>query len=180
MRQYLNLMEEVLIHGEKRLDRTGVGTLGLFGRQMRYRLQEGFPLVTTKKVHLKSIIYELLWFLRGETNIAYLKKNGVSIWDEWADEKGELGPIYGKQWRRWESPQGLVIDQIAHVIEEIKNNPQGRRLIVNAWNPGEVEQMALPPCHIFMQFYVGNEGSLSCQLYQRSADIFFGPSLQYR
>ena len=174
MKQYLDLIKRVLEKGEKRQERTGVGTLSLFGQQIRYDLRKGFPLVTTKKLHLKSIIYELLWFLKGETNTAYLKENGVSIWDEWADSRGDLGPVYGKQWRRWESPRGGDIDQISQVIEEMKTNPTSRRLIVSAWNPADLPQMALPPCHTFIQFYVSNEGALSCQLYQRSADIFLG------
>ncbi len=174
MKQYLELMRHVLKNGEERHDRTGVGTLSVFGQQTRYNLQEGFPLVTTKKLHLKSIIYELLWFLKGDTNTRYLKENGVSIWDEWADEEGNLGPIYGKQWRCWESREGFCIDQIANVIEEIKANPKSRRLIVSAWNPADLPQMALPPCHMFMQFYVSHNQRLSCQLYQRSADIFLG------
>ncbi|MCH5585690.1 thymidylate synthase [Shimazuella sp. AN120528] len=173
MKQYLDLLNNILENGEKRKDRTGTGTISLFGHQMRFPLQEGFPLITTKKVHLRSIIYELLWFLRGETNIQYLVDNKVSIWDEWADENGELGPIYGKQWRSFPSPDGKTVDQISWVIEEIKKNPDSRRLIVSAWNPGEIEKMALPPCHLLFQFYVSN-GKLSCQLYQRSADTFLG------
>jgi thymidylate synthase len=166
-------MRRVLEQGVRKEDRTGTGTLSVFGHQMRFDLRDGFPLVTTKKLHLRSIIHELLWFLRGETNVAYLKENGVSIWDEWADETGELGPIYGYQWRSWPSADGGAIDQIAQVVEQIKTNPDSRRLIVSAWNVGQIEQMALPPCHAFFQFYVA-EGRLSCQLYQRSADIFLG------
>lgn len=173
MRQYLNLMEHVLKNGEEKADRTQTGTLSVFGHQMRFDLSQGFPLVTTKKLHLRSIIHELLWFLKGETNISYLKENKVSIWDEWADESGDLGPIYGSQWRSWPSSSGNSIDQISQVIEQIKTNPDSRRLIVSAWNVGELDQMALPPCHAFFQFYVAN-GRLSCQLYQRSADIFLG------
>ncbi|MGD8497506.1 MAG: thymidylate synthase [Chromatiales bacterium] len=173
MRQYHELMRRVLEQGVRKEDRTGTGTLSVFGHQMRFDLRDGFPLVTTKKLHLRSIIHELLWFLRGETNVAYLKENGVSIWDEWADETGELGPIYGYQWRSWPSADGGAIDQIAQVVEQIKTNPDSRRLIVSAWNVGQIEQMALPPCHAFFQFYVA-EGRLSCQLYQRSADIFLG------
>ena len=173
MQQYLNLMKLVRDTGIKKEDRTGTGTVSIFGHQMRFDLSKGFPIVTTKKTHLKSIIYELLWFLRGSTNIEYLKKNGVSIWDEWADERGELGPIYGSQWRSWPSSDGDSIDQITQVLSEIKSNPNSRRLIVSAWNVSEIDKMALPPCHAFFQFYV-NEGKLSCQLYQRSADIFLG------
>ena len=173
MRQYLDLMQHVLEHGIDKSDRTGTGTRSVFGYQMRFNLAEGFPLVTTKKLHLRSIIHELLWFLRGDTNIAYLKENGVSIWDEWADENGELGPVYGHQWRSWPTPDGGHIDQISQVVEQIKRNPDSRRLIVSAWNVAEVDNMALPPCHAFFQFYVA-EGRLSCQLYQRSADIFLG------
>lgn len=173
MKQYHDLMKHVLEHGDKKEDRTGTGTLSVFGHQARYNLEEGFPVVTTKKLHLKSIIHELLWFLKGETNIKYLKDNGVSIWDEWADEEGNLGPVYGSQWRSWKTHDGRVIDQIKNVVEMIKKNPDSRRLIVSAWNPGEVEKMALPPCHTMFQFYVAN-GKLSCQLYQRSADIFLG------
>lgn len=173
MRQYHELMRRVLEQGVRKEDRTGTGTLSVFGHQMRFDLRDGFPLVTTKKLHLRSIIHELLWFLRGETNIAYLKENGVSIWDEWADEAGELGPIYGYQWRSWPSADGGSIDQIVQVVEQINTNPDSRRLIVSAWNVGQIEQMALPPCHAFFQFYVA-EGRLSCQLYQRSADIFLG------
>ena len=166
-------MQDILDHGEYKADRTGTGIYSVFGRQLRFNLQEGFPLVTTKKVHLRSIIHELLWFLQGDTNIKYLKDNGVSIWDEWADENGDLGPVYGKQWRRWETNDGRTIDQISKVIEQIKTNPDSRRLIVMAWNPAEVDKMALPPCHAFFQFYVVN-GKLSCQLYQRSCDVFLG------
>jgi thymidylate synthase len=173
MKQYHDLLRHVLTHGTKKEDRTGTGTISTFGYQMRFDLAEGFPLVTTKKVHLKSIIHELLWFLRGETNIKYLVENGVSIWNEWADENGELGPVYGKQWRSWQGANGDVIDQISNVIEEIKHNPNSRRLIVSAWNVGELDKMALAPCHSFFQFYV-NDGKLSCQLYQRSADVFLG------
>ena len=173
MKIYLNLMQHVLEHGTKKSDRTGTGTVSVFGYQMRFNLAEGFPLVTTKKCHLKSIVHELLWFLQGETNTRYLKENGVSIWDEWADEHGNRGPVYGKQWRSWTAPDGRVIDQISEVIEQIKNNPDSRRLIVSAWNVGELDKMALAPCHAFFQFYVA-DGKLSCQLYQRSADIFLG------
>lgn len=173
MRQYLDLLQYVLENGERKDDRTGTGTLSVFGYQMRFDLNWGFPLLTTKKLHLKSIIHELLWFLQGETNTRYLKDNGVSIWDEWADEKGDLGPVYGKQWRFWQTADGQVIDQITQVIDQIRRNPSSRRLIVSAWNVGEIEKMALPPCHAFFQFYVLN-GRLSCQLYQRSADIFLG------
>ena len=173
MRQYHDLMEHVLRRGARKDDRTGTGTLSVFGHQMRFDLSEGFPMVTTKKLHLKSIIHELLWFLKGDTNIAYLKANGVSIWDEWAGEDGELGPIYGKQWRSWAAPDGRTIDQIANLLTMLKRNPDSRRLIVSAWNPADVEAMALPPCHCLFQFYVAN-GRLSCQLYQRSADIFLG------
>ena len=173
MKQYLDLMRHVLENGTKKEDRTGTGTLSVFGYQMRFDLQQGFPLVTTKKCHLRSIIHELLWFLKGDTNIAYLKENGVSIWDEWADENGDLGPVYGAQWRSWQAADGRTIDQITNVIEQIKTNPDSRRLLVVAYNPGVVDQMALPPCHAFFQFYVA-DGKLSCQLYQRSADIFLG------
>jgi len=173
MRPYLDLMRAVLEHGAEKGDRTGTGTRSLFGYQMRFDLAEGFPLLTTKQLHLKSIIYELLWFLRGETNIAYLQEHGVHIWDEWADERGELGPVYGAQWRSWPSADGKEIDQISRVLEEIQRNPDSRRLIVSAWNPAEISRMALPPCHLLFQFYVAN-GRLSCQLYQRSADIFLG------
>ncbi|QEA39218.1 thymidylate synthase [Pistricoccus aurantiacus] len=170
---YLDLMRQVLDHGVVKHDRTGVGTRSLFGHQMRFDLSRGFPLVTTKKLHLRSIIHELLWFLGGDTNIAYLQENGVSIWDEWADEQGELGPVYGYQWRSWPDPRGGHVDQIARVVEQIHDNPDSRRLLVSAWNPAQVEEMALPPCHCLFQFYVA-EGRLSCQLYQRSADIFLG------
>src|ERR1700760_72741 len=173
MKQYLDLMKHVLENGTQKHDRTGTGTLSVFGYQMRFNLQDGFPLVTTKKLHLKSIIYELIWFLKGETNIKYLKDNGVRIWDEWADENGDLGPVYGSQWRSWPKPDGGHIDQIAQVINQIKTNPDSRRIIVSAWNVAEVNQMALPPCHMMFQFYVA-DGKLSCQLYQRSADIFLG------
>lgn len=173
MKQYLDLMNEILEKGTKKSDRTGTGTLSIFGRQLRFDLSEGFPLVTTKKLHLRSIIYELLWFLRGDTNIKYLKDNGVSIWDEWADESGELGPVYGHQWRSWPTPDGRSIDQISEVIQQIKKKPDSRRHIVTAWNPAEVDKMALPPCHTMFQFYVA-DGKLSCQLYQRSADYFLG------
>src|SRR6476661_3416156 len=173
MKQYLDLMQHVLESGTQKHDRTGTGTISVFGYQMRFNLQEGFPLVTTKKVHLKSIIHELIWFLKGETNIAYLKENGVSIWDEWADEQGNLGPVYGSQWRSWPTADGRHIDQIKQVIDQIKNNPDSRRIIVSAWNVAEIEHMALPPCHAFFQFYVA-DGKLSCQLYQRSADISLG------
>lgn len=173
MRQYLDLMRHVLENGTRKEDRTGTGTMSVFGYQMRFDLAEGFPLVTTKKVHLRSIIHELLWFLQGETNIRYLKEHGVSIWDEWADEKGDLGPVYGAQWRSWPTTNGGSIDQISQLVEQIRNNPDSRRLMVSAWNPAEVEKMALPPCHCLFQFYVAN-GRLSCQLYQRSADIFLG------
>jgi thymidylate synthase len=173
MKQYLELMNEILEKGVKKSDRTGTGTISVFGRQLRFDLSEGFPLVTTKKLHLRSIIYELLWFLRGETNIKYLKDNGVSIWDEWADENGELGPVYGHQWRSWPAPNGKSIDQISQVIQQIKQKPDSRRHIVTAWNPSDVDKMALPPCHALFQFYVA-EGRLSCQLYQRSADYFLG------
>jgi thymidylate synthase len=166
-------MRHVLEHGDRKTDRTGTGTLSVFGWQMRFPLQTGFPLLTTKKLHTRSIIHELLWFLQGDTNIRYLKDNGVSIWDEWADEAGELGPVYGKQWRRWESADGRSIDQIAQLVTSLKNNPDSRRHLVSAWNPGEVDRMALPPCHALFQFYAAN-GKLSCQLYQRSADIFLG------
>ncbi|MGQ9685340.1 MAG: thymidylate synthase [Thiobacillaceae bacterium] len=173
MRQYLELLRHVLDHGVRKEDRTGTGTLSVFGYQMRFDLQAGFPLVTTKKVHLKSIIHELLWFLRGDTNIAYLRKHGVTIWDEWADSNGDLGPIYGHQWRSWPAADGRHIDQIAAVLEQIRHTPDSRRIIVSAWNVGELDKMRLPPCHAFFQFYVA-EGRLSCQLYQRSADIFLG------
>src|ERR1041385_1445669 len=173
MKQYHELLNHILQNGSRKTDRTGTGTLSVFGHQMRFNLQDGFPLVTTKKVHLRSIIYELLWFLRGETNIKYLKDNGVSIWDEWADANGELGPVYGSQWRSWATTDGKHIDQITNVVEQIKKSPDSRRLIVSAWNVGEIEKMKLPPCHAFFQFYVA-DGKLSCQLYQRSADIFLG------
>ncbi len=173
MKVYLDLMRHVLEHGHKKEDRTGTGTLSVFGHQMRFDLSAGFPLLTTKKVHLKSIIHELLWFLQGSTNIKYLKDNGVSIWDEWADANGNLGPVYGYQWRNWPKPDGGHIDQISQVVEMIKKNPDSRRLIVSAWNVADVDQMKLPPCHAFFQFYVA-DGKLSCQLYQRSADIFLG------
>jgi thymidylate synthase len=171
--QYLELLRQVLDRGNRKADRTGTGTLSLFGAQMRFPLAGRFPLLTTKKLHLKSIIYELLWFLRGETNTAYLKRHGVTIWDEWADEKGELGPVYGYQWRHWNAPDGRRIDQIAQVIDSIRNNPDSRRHIVTAWNPADVPRQALPPCHAFFQFYVA-DGHLSCQMYQRSADLFLG------
>jgi len=173
MKQYHDLMRHVLEHGVKKEDRTGTGTVSVFGYQMRYDLAEGFPLLTTKKLHTKSIIHELLWFLKGDTNIKYLKDNGVRIWDEWADAEGNLGPVYGYQWRSWPTPDGKHIDQITQVIEMIKNNPDSRRLIVSAWNVADINHMKLPPCHAFFQFYVAN-GKLSCQLYQRSADIFLG------
>ena len=173
MHTYLNLIQHTLDHGTKKSDRTGTGTTSVFGYQMRFNLQEGFPLVTTKKCHVKSIIHELLWFLQGSTNIKYLKDNVVSIWDEWADENGELGPVYGKQWRSWAAADGRVVDQISEVIAQIRKNPDSRRLIVSAWNVGELDQMALAPCHALFQFYVA-DGKLSCQLYQRSADIFLG------
>jgi thymidylate synthase len=173
MRQYLELMERVLAEGVEKRDRTGTGTLSVFGHQMRFDLADGFPLVTTKKLHVKSIIYELLWFLRGDTNVKYLNEHGVSIWNEWADENGDLGPVYGKQWRSWPAPDGTTIDQIANVVAEIRRNPFSRRLIVTAWNPAQVDKMALPPCHCLFQFNVA-DGALSCQLYQRSADVFLG------
>ncbi len=173
MRNYLDLVQHVLDHGVDRSDRTGTGTRSVFGYQMRFDLAAGFPVLTTKKLHLRSIIYELLWFLKGDTNIAYLKENGVSIWDEWADKDGDLGPVYGYQWRSWPAPNGQHIDQIANLLNMIKTNPQSRRLIVSAWNPALVDEMALPPCHCLFQFYVA-DGKLSCQLYQRSADIFLG------
>jgi thymidylate synthase len=172
-RQYLALLADILENGVRREDRTGVGTLGVFGRQMRFDLAQGFPLLTTKKLHRKSIILELLWFLRGDTNVRWLQERGVTIWDEWADAAGELGPVYGKQWRSWAAPDGRVIDQIAGVLESLKTNPASRRHIVSAWNPADVEAMALPPCHCLFQFFVA-EGKLSCQLYQRSADVFLG------
>lgn len=173
MKQYLELLNHVLEKGVRKEDRTGTGTLSVFGYQMRFDLGEGFPLLTTKKLHLKSILYELLWFLRGDTNVKYLQDKGVRIWDEWSDENGDLGPIYGAQWRSWKTADGRSIDQIAQVVEQIKTNPDSRRLIVSAWNVGELERMVLPPCHLLFQFYVA-EGKLSCQLYQRSADIFLG------
>jgi len=173
MKQYLDLMRHVLEKGAAKSDRTGTGTLSVFGHQMRFDLAQGFPLLTTKKVHMKSIVHELLWFLRGETNIRYLKEHGVSIWDEWADEHGELGPVYGKQWRSWPTADGHHVDQIQLLLDQIRGNPDSRRLIVSAWNVGELDQMALAPCHAFFQFYVV-DGKLSCQLYQRSADIFLG------
>ena len=173
MQQYLDLVQHILDNGNQKTDRTGTGTKSYFGYQMRFNLQEGFPLVTTKKVHLKSIIYELLWFLKGDTNIKYLKDNGVRIWDEWADANGDLGPVYGKQWRSWEGANGVVIDQISDLIEQIKKTPDSRRLIVSAWNVGDLSKMALMPCHNMFQFYVA-DGKLSCQLYQRSADVFLG------
>jgi thymidylate synthase len=173
MRQYLDLMERVLADGAEKRDRTGTGTLSVFGHQMRFDLLEGFPLVTTKKLFVKAIVHELLWFLRGETNVKYLNDHGVTIWDEWADAQGELGPVYGRQWRSWPAPDGGAIDQIAGVVEAIRRNPDSRRLIVSAWNPAEVERMALPPCHCLFQFYVAR-GKLSCQLYQRSGDVFLG------
>ncbi|MBN8528324.1 MAG: thymidylate synthase [Caulobacterales bacterium] len=171
--QYLNLLRDILNNGVRRDDRTGTGTLGVFGRQMRFDLAKGFPLLTTKKLHTRSIIVELLWFLRGETNIRWLKENGVSIWDEWADAQGDLGPVYGKQWRSWTAPDGRVIDQIARLVEGLKTNPNSRRHLVSAWNPADVDDMALPPCHCLFQFFVA-DGKLSCQLYQRSADVFLG------
>ena len=173
MKDYLKLLEHVRLNGQKKEDRTGTGTLSVFGYQMRFNLNDGFPLLTTKKVHLKSVIYELLWFLSGDTNIKYLKDNNVSIWDEWADENGNLGPVYGHQWRSWPTSEGKEIDQISNLITQIKKNPDSRRLIVSAWNVGEINKMKLPPCHCFFQFYVA-DGRLSCQLYQRSADIFLG------
>jgi thymidylate synthase len=172
-RQYLNLLADILANGVQRGDRTGTGTLGLFGRQIRFDLAQGFPLLTTKKLHMKSIVLELLWFLRGETNVAWLNERGCSIWDEWADGNGDLGPVYGKQWRSWAAPDGRSIDQIANLIEGLKTNPNSRRHIVSAWNPADVEDMALPPCHCLFQFFVA-DGKLSCQLYQRSADVFLG------
>ena len=173
MKQYLDLMQKVLNEGQKKSDRTGTGTLSIFGHQMEFNLSDGFPLVTTKKVHLKSIVHELIWFLQGSTNISYLKENGVSIWDEWADEKGDLGPVYGAQWRSWPDGNNGTIDQVQNLIQGIKTNPDSRRHIVSAWNPALVDEMALPPCHSLFQFYIANE-ELSCQLYQRSADIFLG------
>jgi len=173
MKQYLSLLKHILSEGKEKRDRTGVGTISTFGYQMRFNLEEGFPLVTTKKIHLKSVIYELLWFLRGETNVQYLKDHGVSIWDEWADERGELGPVYGKQWRSWIKPDGSAVDQISELIHAIQTNPDSRRLVVSAWNVAEVDEMRLPPCHCLFQFYVRDD-ELSCQLYQRSADAFLG------
>lgn len=173
MKQYHQLMKRILTEGVEKTDRTGTGTLSVFGHQMRFDLSEGFPAITTKKLHLRSIIHELLWFLQGDTNIKYLKDNGVRIWDEWADEDGNLGPVYGSQWRSWPAPSGEHIDQISQVVDQIKNTPDSRRIIVSAWNVGEIKNMALPPCHAFFQFYVA-EGRLSCQLYQRSADVFLG------
>jgi len=173
MRPYLDLMRQILEHGARKNDRTGTGTLSIFGAQLRFDLNAGFPLLTTKKVHLKSIVHELLWFLKGETNVRYLRENGVRIWDEWADENGELGPVYGYQWRSWPAPDGRHIDQIAQVLQQIRTNPDSRRMIVSAWNVADLDRMALMPCHAFFQFYVAN-GRLSCQLYQRSADIFLG------
>lgn len=173
MKQYLDLLQEIMDNGVVKKDRTGVGTKSIFGYQMRFDLSKGFPLLTTKKVHLRSIIHELLWFISGNTNIGYLRDNKVTIWDEWADENGDLGPVYGKQWRSWQTPDGRSIDQLSQVIETIRNNPDSRRIIVCAWNPSDVDKMALPPCHCFFQFYVAN-GKLSCQLYQRSADTFLG------
>jgi thymidylate synthase len=172
-RQYLDLLAEVLEHGARKSDRTGTGTLSVFGRQLRFALDKSFPLLTTKKLHLKSILYELLWFLRGDTNVKWLQERGVSIWDEWADERGELGPVYGYQWRHWRTPDGREIDQIAAVIQSLRKKPDSRRHIVSAWNPADVDKMALPPCHALFQFYVA-EGRLSCQMYQRSADLFLG------
>ena len=173
MRQYLDLLKDIQDNGARKTDRTGTGTLSVFGRQLRFDLSEGFPLVTTKRIHVRSIIYELLWFLKGDTNIKYLKENGVSIWDEWADENGDLGPVYGSQWRSWPTPDGRNIDQITNVLNQIKSKPDSRRHIVIAWNPAEVDKMALPPCHMMFQFYVA-DGKLSCQLYQRSCDTFLG------
>jgi thymidylate synthase len=172
-RQYLDLLADILENGARREDRTGIGTLGVFGRQIRFDLAQGFPILTTKKLHLKSIVLELLWFLKGDTNVRWLQERGVRIWDEWADQDGELGPVYGKQWRSWETRDGRVIDQIANVVQAIRNNPSSRRHIVSAWNPADVDQMALPPCHCLFQFFVA-DGRLSCQLYQRSADVFLG------
>lgn len=173
MRQYLDLLQDILDHGVPKKDRTGVGTLSVFGRQLRFDLGQGFPLVTTKRIHVKSVIHELLWFLRGETNVRSLQAAGVTIWDEWADEHGELGPIYGRQWRRWEVSGGGYVDQLADVVEQIRTNPESRRLLVSAWNVADLPRMALPPCHVLFQFYVAN-GRLSCQMYQRSADVFLG------
>ena len=173
MRSYLDLLDHVLTHGDRKEDRTGTGTLSVFGAQTRFDLADGFPLLTTKKLHTRSIIHELLWFIAGDTNIAYLKANGVSIWDEWADEKGDLGPVYGKQWRSWAKPEGGAVDQLSGLLNEIKRNPDSRRLVLSAWNPAEIDKMALAPCHCLFQFYVA-DGKLSCQLYQRSGDIFLG------
>jgi len=173
MRAYLDLMQTIIDHGADKADRTGTGTRSIFGHQMRFSLASGFPLLTTKKLHVKSIIYELLWFINGDTNVRWLQEHGVHIWDEWADADGELGPVYGKQWRSWSIPGGHTVDQLMDVIEQIKHNPDSRRLIVSAWNVGEIERMALPPCHVLFQFYVAN-GALSCQLYQRSVDVFLG------
>jgi len=173
MRQYLDLLQHILDHGHEKPDRTGTGTLSIFGHQMRFDLAQGFPLVTTKKLHLKSIVYELLWFIRGDTNVRYLRDHGVSIWDEWADDRGDLGPVYGAQWRSWPAPDGSSVDQLSQVIDRIRTDPDSRRHIVTAWNPGMLPRMALPPCHILFQFYVAG-GRLSCQLYQRSADAFLG------
>jgi thymidylate synthase len=173
MKQYLDLMQHVLDHGTRKDDRTGTGTLSVFGHQLRFDLAKGFPLVTTKKCHLRSIIHELLWFIKGDTNIAYLNENRVSIWDEWADENGDLGPVYGRQWRAWETADGCQVDQLSQVLDSIRNNPDSRRHLIAAWNVGQIDQMALPPCHTFFQFYVA-DGKLSCQLYQRSADVFLG------
>lgn len=173
MKQYHDLLKHILEHGTRKHDRTGTGTISVFGYQMRFDLNEGFPLLTTKKIHTKSVIHELLWFLKGESNIRYLKENGVTIWDEWADENGELGPVYGKQWRSWTAADGTTIDQISNLINQIKKNPDSRRLIVSAWNVADVDKMKLPPCHTLFQFYIAN-GRLSCQLYQRSADVFLG------
>src|SRR5581483_6862150 len=173
MKQYLDLMRQIRQHGARKEDRTGTGTLSVFGPQLRFDLREGFPLVTTKKIHTKSVVYERLWFLRGDTNVAWLREHGVTIWDEWADEHGELGPVYGKQWRAWLAPDGRTIDQIAQAVEQLRRNPQSRRIMVSAWNVGELDRMALLPCHALFQFYVAG-GRLSCQLYQRSADIFLG------
>ena len=173
MQQYHDLLRHILDNGTRKTDRTGTGTISVFGYQMRFNLQDGFPLLTTKKVHTKSIIHELLWFIKGDTNIKYLKDNGVSIWNEWANENGDLGPVYGKQWRSWAAPDGRVIDQLQDVLKQLKNSPDSRRMIISAWNPADVPNMALPPCHLLMQFYVA-DGKLSCQLYQRSADVFLG------
>ncbi|MBC8291728.1 MAG: thymidylate synthase [Proteobacteria bacterium] len=173
MRQYLDLLQKVLDEGSRKQDRTGTGTLSIFGCQSRYDLSAGFPLLTTKKLHLRSIIHELLWFIAGDTNVAYLQRNGVKIWDEWADENGELGPVYGRQWRSWPTADGGSIDQLAQVVEQVRDNPDSRRMLVSSWNPGEIEGMALPPCHLLFQFYVC-DGRLSCQMYQRSADLFLG------